>query len=325
MSPQLPAPLFERIVVPTPYAVGSANVYLFPSGPVTLFDCGPNTPAAENALRLGLASHGIAPQQIGRIVISHGHPDHYGMAPRLQELSGAEILIGERDLPELRDHSMLAATGRLLLRAGMPMEQLVDLGERERKLGGLSPVIEDAVPLRGGQRLRFDGFELEVLHLPGHTAGHICLFHGPSGVLYSGDTLLLDISPNPLLEPDPQDPAERRRSLVEYLDSLDRLSELALTMVHPGHGKQIEDPRSVVSAMQDHHRKRTEELARCLDWDGKSGWQLAGELFPALQGFDNFLAVSEVLAHVDLLVAQDRAEAFNRDGVTLYRRGSSSA
>ena len=122
---------FERIVVPTPYAVGPANVYVFPSGPVTLFDCGPNTPATETALMLGLASIGLHPEQIARVVISHGHPDHYGMAPRLQALSGAEILVGERDLPKLADRSMLLATGKLLLQAGMPMEELVDMGERE--------------------------------------------------------------------------------------------------------------------------------------------------------------------------------------------------
>src|SRR6266498_1720862 len=209
--------VFERIVVPTPYAVGPANVYVFTADPVTLFDCGPNTPATENALLLGLAAIGVAPEQVARIVISHGHPDHYGMAPRLRQIAGAQILVGERDLRTLADGSMLVATGRLLLQAGMPMEELVDMGERERKLGDLRPDVEGAEGIADGDRLGFDGFELEVLHLPGHTAGHICLYHRSSGVLFSGDTLLLDISPNPLLEPDPIDPSERRRSLVEYL------------------------------------------------------------------------------------------------------------
>jgi len=123
---------FERIVVPTPYAVGPANVYVFPADPITLFDCGPNMPATESALFLGLASIGLRPEQIARVAISHAHPDHYGMAPRLREMSGAQILVGERDLPKLKDRSMLVATGRLLLQAGMPMEELVEIGERER-------------------------------------------------------------------------------------------------------------------------------------------------------------------------------------------------
>jgi glyoxylase-like metal-dependent hydrolase (beta-lactamase superfamily II) len=311
---------FRRLVVPTPYRVGPANVYLFPDDPITLFDCGPNTPATETALMLGLESAGVRPEQIARVVISHAHPDHYGMAPRLRAISGARILLGERDLPKLVDRSMLAATGRLLLRAGMPMDELVDMGERERRLGDLRPDVEGAETLAEGDRLGFDGFDLEVLHLPGHTAGHICLYHRESATLFSGDTLLLDISPNPLIEPDPMDPRERRRSLIEYLASLDRLAELSLSVVYPGHGEPIEKPHAVIEEMRGHHRDRAVALARLLDDEGKTGWGLAHELFPSLEGFDNFLAVSEVVAHLDLLIDQGIAAQVDRDGVLYYRR-----
>jgi len=311
---------FERIVVPTPYAVGPANVYVFPAGAVTLFDCGPNTAEAEAALLTGLKSMRVSPKRIARIIISHAHPDHYGLAPRLRELSGAQILVGELDVPKLEGTSMLHATGRLLLQAGMPMEQVTDMGERERRMGDLRPRIDRPFPLREGDLFKFTGFKLETLHLPGHTAGHVCLFDRDSGVLFSGDTLLLHISPNPLLEPDPADPSERRRSLVEYLRTLDRLSELPLAAVYPGHGPPIEDPHGLIEEMKRHHRERTEAIAALLDRQGKSGWELAGELFPSLEGFDNFLAVSEVVAHIDLLVEQGRAEPVERDGVRYYRR-----
>ena len=90
---------FETIVVPTPYAVGPANVYVITADPVTLIDCGPNTAAAENALRLGMASFGMVPEQVARIVVTHGHPDHYGLAPRLQAISGAEVLVESSTVP----------------------------------------------------------------------------------------------------------------------------------------------------------------------------------------------------------------------------------
>jgi len=310
---------FERIVVPTPYKVGPANVYVFTAEPITLFDCGPNTPAAENALMLGLASHGLDPAQISRVIISHGHPDHYGLAPRIREISGAEIAIGEHDAAKLADNSMLVATGKLLLEEGMPMEELVDMGKRERGLGNLRPRIGDLRLLHSGERVSFAGFELEVLHLPGHTAGHVCLFHRPSGFLFSGDTLLLHISPNPLLEPDPTDPTERRRSLLEYIRTLDVLASLPLTRVFPGHGPFIDDPSRLIEEMRRHHRERADDLAGMLRDEGRSAWQLANQLFAHLEGFDNFLAVSEVVAHIDLLVEQGRAQPFQRDGVTYYR------
>src|SRR5438105_1417894 len=116
MATQLP---FHRIVVPTPYAVGPANVYVIGADPITLIDCGPNTPAAEKALFLGLADLGLAPQQVARVVITHGHPDHFGLAPRFQELAGAQILVGELDVPKVAgERSLMYATGALLLQRG---------------------------------------------------------------------------------------------------------------------------------------------------------------------------------------------------------------
>lgn len=96
--------------------------------------------------------------------------------------------------------------------------------------------IEDLTPLSDGHRLAFDGFDLDVLHLPGHTAGHICMYHGESGILFSGDTLILHITPNPLIEPDPADPMERRRSLIEYVRSLDALGRMELSTVYRATG-----------------------------------------------------------------------------------------
>jgi glyoxylase-like metal-dependent hydrolase (beta-lactamase superfamily II) len=313
---------FERIIVPTPFAVGPANVYVTTAEPFTLIDTGTNTPETEAALMAGLARAGIPPERIDRIVITHGHPDHYGLAPRIRQLSDAPIFVGEADIPKLaRDGSMLQATGKLLMGEGMPIETLMDMGERQQRqdFRDLHPEVEGIVALRGGEILDFDGFTLRVLHLPGHTAGHICLFDDASGVLFSGDTLLLNITPNPLLEPDPSDPSERRRSLMEYVDTLDRLAAMPLTEVFPGHGPPIERPHALIEEMREHHRARAADLGSRLTSEGKTGWQLAMELFPALTGFDNFLAVSEVVGHMDLLVEEGRASTIVRDGVTFYR------
>jgi glyoxylase-like metal-dependent hydrolase (beta-lactamase superfamily II) len=268
-----------------------------------------------------MASVGMVPEQIARIVITHGHPDHYGLAPRLQEVSGAEVLVGELDRPKLADLGTLALTGKLLTKTGIPAATLADMGERERSMGGdLHPEVHGTIPVVGGERLGFDGFDLELLHLPGHTAGHICPYDLGTGVLFSGDTLLLEISPNPLLEPDPKDPEERRRSLVEYLGTLDVLAGMPLSTVFPGHGPVIEEPHGLIEEMRRHHRERVDDLAGRLGSEGKSAWDLAVELFPNLEGFDNFLAVSEVLAHLDLAVLDGRAEPVERHGVTYYRR-----
>ncbi len=326
MSPAYPSGLrFERIVVPTPFAVGPANVYVVPIEPVTVIDTGTNTPDTAAALLRGLDAAGVSLSRIERIVVTHGHPDHYGLAPRLRELSNgaAVVMAGVDDIPKMTtNRTMLDATGRLLLGQGMPAETLAEMGERgaSRSFRDLHPRVDGVAGLRDGDRLAFDGFELDVLHLPGHTAGHVCLYDRASGVLFSGDTLLLEITPNPLLEPDPSDPSERRRSLVQYTATLERLAALPLTTVYPGHGPVIESPHALIEETREHHRARAADLEARLTPEGKTGWQLAVELFPNLQGFDNFLAVSEVVAHMDVLEAEGRADARVRDGVTYYRR-----
>ena len=110
-----------------------------------------------------------------------------------------------------------------------------------------------------------------------------------------------------------------RQSLLEYIQTLDLLATLPLTRVFPGHGPFIDDPNRLIEEMRRHHRERADDLAGMLRDEGSSAWQLANQLFAHLEGFDNFLAVSEVVAHIDLLVEQGRAQPFQRDGVTYYR------
>ena len=312
---------FHRVVVPTPFKVGPANVYVFTDGPLTLIDCGPNTPAAENALRLGLAEHGLHVQQIARVIISHAHPDHFGLAPRIREVSGAEVFVGEHDLPKISGTREMYATGTLLMEAGIPVEELIGWSRDAPR--DLDPKMEELTPVHAGDRFDFEGFSLEALHLPGHTSGHICMLEPERRVLFAGDTLLLDITPNPILEPTPQDPRVRRKSLVEYLQTLDVLLSLGLEEVWPGHGPPILDPPALIGEIKEHHGERKDEVAELLeagsDGEGRSGWELARAMFPGLEGFDNYLGVSEVVAHLDLLEAEGRAASFERDGVVYYR------
>jgi glyoxylase-like metal-dependent hydrolase (beta-lactamase superfamily II) len=313
------ADFFLRVIVPTPFKVGPANVYVFTDSPVTLIDCGPNTWAAENALRLGLAEHGLVLEQIARIIITHAHPDHFGLAPRLHDISGAEVFVGEHDLPKISGTRAMYATGALLMEAGIPLDELLQWGRDAPR--DLDPKMEELTPIHAGDRFEFDGFALEALHLPGHTSGHICMLEPKRRVLFAGDTLISHITPNPILEPTPEDPTVRRKSLIEYIRTLDVLLSLDLTEVWPGHGEPILDPSTLIAGIEEHHRERKEEVAALLDGENepRSAWELARLMFPGLEGFDNYLGVSEVVAHLDLLEAEGRASSFERNGVVYFR------
>lgn len=316
--------LVHRIVMPTPYAVGPVNAYLIDAEPVTLVDAGINMPVAQNALLLGLEQAGVFPESIERILITHAHPDHYGLVGFLQERSGATVYFPKREIARVRDRQMLFEVGRLLMEAGMPLELLFKM-DQQRKQGPKPGIDHDVVvPIDEGDRFEFtstDGsFELITLHMPGHTGGHV-VFHDPaSGVLFAGDQLLPEVSPNPLLEPSLDEPGERRRSLKEYLASLDRMGGLGLQLAYPGHGDPVTDPKELIDSTIEHHLKRKVQVAGFLTDEPRTVYDIATEVYPNVRDYDVFLAVSEVVAHLDLVVEDGDAVVELSDGVTLYRR-----
>lgn len=104
-------PLVHRIAIPTPYAVGPVNCYLIDNEPVTLIDAGINTPEGHNALVLGLTECGLCLHSIERVLITHAHPDHYGLVHVIQEASGATVEFPTREIARVRDRQMVFEVG----------------------------------------------------------------------------------------------------------------------------------------------------------------------------------------------------------------------
>ena len=307
-----------QIVMPTPYAVGPVNAYLLPGEPLTLVDCGIDTPEAKDALVAGFEAAGPALGDVRRILVTHAHPDHYGLAGMVQEASGATIYFPRREIARVRDKQMLFEVGRLLLEAGMPLDLLFRM-DRQRRKGPRARVSDEVVPIDEGDTFDFeDGRRLMTLHMPGHTGGHVVFLEEATGVLFAGDQLLPDVSPNPLLEPSLDEPGERRRSLKEYLGSLERMRGLKLSIAYPGHGNPIPDPQGLIDWTIEHHLKRKVEIGNHLTPEPKSPYDLARELYPHVREYDIFLAVSEVIAHLDLVVEDGGAVVEDRDGVAVY-------
>jgi glyoxylase-like metal-dependent hydrolase (beta-lactamase superfamily II) len=309
--------------MPTPYAVGPVNADLIEAEPLTLVDAGINTPAAHNALVIALSSAGYFLESIQRVLVTHAHPDHYGLVHVIQESSGATVYFPQREIERVRDRQMLFEVGRLLLEAGMPLELLFKM-DQERK-NDPRPMVkhDEVIPVGDGDRFELETsegeFELEAMDMPGHTGGHMVYVERASDTMFAGDQLLPDVSPNPLLEPSLDEPGERRRSLREYLESLEKMAALELTLAYPGHGDPITDPGALIARTIEHHEKRKANVAGHLGREGKSPYELAGEIYPKVTGYDVFLGVSEVVAHLDLVVEDGDAIVDERDGVTYYR------
>ncbi len=309
----------RRIEMPTPYGVGPVNAYLIEATPITLVDAGFNSAQAQNALRITLAEAGCFLESIERILITHAHPDHYGLVHVIQDASRATVYFPEHEIKRVRDPQMLFEVGRLLLEAGMPLEMLFKMDQRRRREPRSGLNHDEVIPVKDGGRFAFDEFELVTHHLPGHTGGHVCYLEPETRTLFAGDQLLPKTSPNPLLEPSLEEPGERRRSLKDYLSSLEKMAAMEPALAYPGHGEPVIDPGELIASTIEHHAKRKVEVAGYLGREGRSPFEIAAQIYPDKMDYEAFLAVSEVIAHLDLIVEDGDAETEEREGVIYYR------
>ena len=300
---------FHRIIVPTPFYVGPVNVYLIEEDPLTLIDAGPRDDASLEALRSGLARLGHKLSDIKRIIISHAHADHYGLAQLIVEESGATAYIHEWDAAAVSADMDYRAYRALLTLAGVPRETIDHMEAGYEKFRGFAYPLAQVEKLKDDDEILFDHESLTVVHTPGHTPGSICLVRTSNRLVFASDTVLKTITPNPVLSPDPIDHTRRFQSLGEYLVSLARIRTLAPTILKGGHGDDIIDYNEHFHRMYRFTNSRQSKLLSLLPKNGASAWEASMLLFPNAHGYHRFLALSETVAHLDYAVAEGKLRA----------------
>src|SRR2546421_1822589 len=273
------APGLHRIALPlVDNALGAVNVYLVesPGGPV-LVDTGWDTPETLVALREALDRVGARPEDLSLIVLTHAHPDHCGLAPRLRELAGAPIALHRADWPlidpDRRGGASLRGLGDWLQRHGLPAGELEAMQASFRPLARRArPFVPDRA-LADGEVLDLGPWRFEVRWTPGHSAGQVCLLDARRRVLIAGDHVLPTISPNiGLATPERPDP------LGDYLASLARTRDFDVDLVLPGHGEPFHDLAGRVDALQEHHEVRLREILAALGDSSTSAYDLCRRL-----------------------------------------------
>ncbi|MEW6276029.1 MAG: MBL fold metallo-hydrolase [Bacillota bacterium] len=311
----------HHIPLPTPYPVGPVNVYLIVSPPYTLVDAGPDTSEARAMLKDALAERGLSLTELKRVVLTHSHSDHSGLAGWLHDVSGAQVFVHPIELNRLiRPHNFFAERLAFLYEAGSPraiVEQMLKMRDKLPMPG----IPEDcAVELKGGEELFFTDGVLQVYHLPGHAPGHLCLYDPGEGNFFSGDFLLPHITPNPLVEFEPDCPGKRMHTLSIYLEGLNKVNALEIKNVWPGHGEVFTDHRKLIASYYAHHENRLEYLLAMLRKHGElTVFKLSRLVYPGLNGFDIFLGLSEIQAHLDVLEERGLIVAREHEKVFYYR------
>jgi glyoxylase-like metal-dependent hydrolase (beta-lactamase superfamily II) len=303
--PELPGGI-RQLTFPLPLGIRHVHCYLLPGEDGwTLVDTGLGLPDA--AERLGEALRGI---EVARIVITHFHPDHVGGGEDAQRLTGAQVLQGVTDYGQCErvwgsdDWSERLAA--YLQQHGLPEAVASELRDESAAFGPFVRFARDPRPIEEGDEV--DGWQ--VLELPGHADGHLCLLR--DGVLVAGDHLLGAITPTVGLYPD-----SRPDPLGDYLASLERTIELEPRIALPGHGDPIEDPAGRAREIVEHHRLRLDDTAAALGPEPRNGYEVSVELFgESLDASGRRFALAETLAHLERLVHEGRA-ARSGDGRTL--------
>jgi glyoxylase-like metal-dependent hydrolase (beta-lactamase superfamily II) len=317
----------HRLAVPTPFMVGRVNAYLIEDSPLTLIDSGPNSAKALDELEQALARRGHRVEDIELLVISHQHMDHFGLASILARRSGAEVaalapLAGYlSDYTRESDLDDAFAEG-IMLRHGIPPEVVTALRAVSAGFRAWGSAVEVTRPLADGGELQLRDRTLRVLHRPGHSPSDTIFLDEQRSILLAADHLIAHISSNPLLarplgsEPDLDGP--RPQALVTYMRSLEATRAMELDLVLPGHGRPITDHLGLIDQRFRMHRRRAERILSLIAAQPRTAHEIAQELWGNVAVTQAYLTLSEVLGHVDLLLADGRAVEVEQDGVVSF-------
>jgi glyoxylase-like metal-dependent hydrolase (beta-lactamase superfamily II) len=278
-----------------------------------IIDTGLNRKECMDAMQAGLHKLDVKLRETD-FFITHLHADHFALVSSLVT-NTSRVYFNQ---PDAQRHARGGVWDEMVAAArvhGFP--------ERE-----LQSALRNHPGYRYGARLDMplsmvhQGDTIEIRHYrflcietPGHTRGHMCLFEPNKRILFSGDHILGDITPNIQSWSDDWNP------LREYLLSLDKVYELDVEVVLPGHRSILKNCRQRIRQLKRHHRKRAEEVLSILEKGGKNAFQVASQmswdiiceswdLFPISQ---KWFATGEAIAHLiyleeENLVYRERVE-----------------
>ncbi len=315
---------------PLPFALDHINLWLLEEiDGWTLVDTGIGLDETRALWRELFASQ-LEGKPLLRILVTHFHPDHFGLAGWLQAETGATVSISAAEYAkaqgvcELSDAQAGRALAELFRRHGLDEPRAAQIEQRGNRYRHIVPSLPQPVEtLVDGQRIDIGGKSWQVVVGRGHAPEQATLHCAELGLLISGDQVLPRISSNVSVYPG----EEGGDPLGDYLESLDRFAELpADTRVLPSHGRVFEGLRPRLAELREHHRERLDELLAACDAP-----RSAAELLPTLfrreldvhqLGF----AMGEAIAH--LIYLQRRGELHaecGEDGVIRYQRGAGAA
>lgn len=278
----------------------------------TIIDTGLNDSTAHDTWKPIIEN-----KEINQIVVSHYHPDHYGFAGRLQEITGAQVSMTEIDHKIVKAFAENHLDENLednYLKCELPTEQVSLLTDNETGFNQMVlPHATISRHLKEGDRISFGKYEYEIIEAPGHSEGLVCFFNQELGVLFSTDHILPKITPNISYhfygDVNP---------LESYLQSLAKFKKLDAQYVIPSHGKPFMNANKRIDEIIQHHHERLEKLMDIIK-SPTSVFHTFQELFGKdFNSHDMRFAIGETISHLEYLVNRNECSKELHNGIYLY-------
>lgn len=297
-----------QIPIPNPYFEGNSNAYALEigAGKLLLVDTGIGTDEAFSYFRRDLESHGYALKDISVVFLTHKHSDHFGMAHKIREISGARVYVHEDDWNDVahyteRRDEVAEMYRKTMLFWGISPEAVQMFSVMRQNFDALAHSVS-AEKLRDGQKLKIGNSEFAVIHTPGHTQGSGCFLYGEK--IFTGDHLLPNYTPN-IGATD----ITVGKMLSKFLKSLEKIRPYSEREALPGHGTSMQNFAARIDTIVQHHHERQEKILRILtDRKLHTIVEIAMALFGTMREHHLLLGCGEVHAHLEMLQEKDCVE-----------------
>lgn len=319
-SSSIPLPPVDEVaaglwVIPVPIPINPLRYVLVhaletPDG-LVLVDTGWDTPEAWEGLTAGLGTVGADVADVRGVLVTHIHPDHYGLAGRLREAAGCWVGLHPADAATIDSRyvdvdELVKGTREFMIDTGAPDAAVEELATASLAVRAFVNMADPDVLIEDGDRPEVPGWDVVAVHTPGHTPGHLCFALPAHDAVLTGDHVLPRITPNVSYHPQSgEDP------LGDFLASLERLRAHGSALGLPAHEWRFSDLGARIDELLAHHEERLDEAERIVSEGAETGWEVAARTtwsrpWGRLAGYMQRMAVMETVAHLIVLERRGR-------------------
>jgi glyoxylase-like metal-dependent hydrolase (beta-lactamase superfamily II) len=313
-----------RIEVPLPNSpLKELNSYVIKADDRNLIiDTGFNRSVCFEAMQEGIRALNIDLSKTD-FMITHMHADHAGLISRLATKTStiyfsridARVFDKENNWQSMIDYAQIN---------GFPADELIKALHNHPGFKYSPKTIPDFTLIDDGNVIEMGDYRLQCIGTPGHTEGHICLYDEDKRILFSGDHVLYNITPHI------ESWAYQINSLKNYMNSLDKVYNLPISIVLPGHRNFFTDLRGRIDELKEHHKLRADEVLDVVESKTKNAYEIAASMtwdidcaswadFPIAQ---KWFATGEAIAHLRYLESEGRIQRNTESEIVTFSASS---